>query len=84
MEPTEDGGGTGFYIKYNLDYIHRKHLQLNSPNKYESIFIEIVFPNKKNLIVGCIYRHPSSTISIQDFTNLHLNPILQKISLEKK
>ena len=48
------------------------------------MFIEIIFPNKKNLIVGCIYRHPTSSISIQDFSNIHLDPILQKISLEKK
>ena len=48
------------------------------------MFIEIVFPNKKKLIIGCIYRHPSSSISIEEFTNVHLNPILQKISLENK
>ena len=48
------------------------------------MFIEIIFPNKKNLIVGCIYRHPSSEISVEDFTNLHLDPILHKINLENK
>ena len=48
------------------------------------MFIEIIFPNKQNLIVGCIYRHPSSQISVEDFTNLHLEPILNKINLEKK
>ena len=48
------------------------------------MFIEIIFPNKKNLIVGCIYRHPSSKISIQCFANDQLDPVLQKISLEKK
>ena len=34
------------------------------------------------MIVGCIYRHPGSDISIEDFINLHLSPILQKISIE--
>ena len=84
-EPTEtDFGGTGFYIKDNLDFNRRKDLQINSPKDYESMFIEIIFPTKKNLIIGCIYRHPSSQISVEDFTNLHLDLILHKINLEKK
>ena len=79
FEPTEiTHGGTGFYIK-DVDYVTRKDLQINSPGDFESTFIEIHFPNKKNLIVGSIYRHPSSEISIQDFTNRHLDPVLQKI-----
>ena len=85
FEPTETNfGGTGFFIKENLDYIIRPDLQINSPTDYESMFIEIIFPNKKNLIIGCIYRHPTSKLSIQEFTNTCLEPILQKISLEKK
>ena len=42
------------------------------------------FKKKKNLIIGCVYRHPTSNISVQDFTNLHLDTILQKNSLENK
>ena len=85
FEPTESNfGGTGFYIKQNIVYDRRKDLQINSPYNYESTFIEIKFPQKKNLIVGCIYRHPSSKISIKEFSNLHLDPILQKINLENK
>ena len=85
FEPTESNcGGTGFYIKDNLDYDQRIDLQINSTRDYESTFIEIKFPHKKNLIVGCIYRHPSSKISVKDFSNQHLEPILQKISSEKK
>ena len=75
---------TGFHIKDNLVYNHRNDIQINSPTNYESMFIEIIFSNKQNLIVGCIYRHPSSQISVEDFTNLHLEPILNKINLGKK
>ena len=46
--------------------------------------LKYFFPNKRNLIVGCIYRHPTSKISVDDFTNVHLDPILHKISIEKK
>ena len=83
FEPTETThGGTGFYIKNNTDYISREDLQINSHGNFESIFIEIHFAKKRNLIVGCIYRHPGSDISIADFSNLHLSPTLQKISTE--
>ena len=85
FDPTETTcGGTGFYIKNNLDFYKRNDLQLNSPSNYESTFVEIIFPNRKNLIIGCIYRHPSSKISTNDFSSEHLEPILQKISKEKK
>ena len=85
FEPTgTTHGGTGFYLKDNIDYITRDDLQINSPSDFESMFIEIQFPKKNNLIVGCVYRHPTSKISVQDFTNLHLDPILQKINMERK
>ena len=59
-------------------------MQINSSGNHESTFIEIQLSNKKNLIVGCIYRHPNSGISTDDFLNYHLDPILQKISDENK
>ena len=36
------------------------------------------------MIIGCIYRHPTSTLSVADFTKIHLQPILEKINLENK
>ena len=82
--PTETSfGGTGFYIKSGLDYVVRKDLNLNSPGNFEAMFIEILLPDRKTLIVGCIYRYPSG-IPIREFTNSHLEPILEKISKEKK
>ena len=85
FEPTETThGGTGFYIKNGHDYIRRNDLNLNSPSNYEAIFIEIILKDRKNLIIGCIYRHPSSNISVSDFTENQLEPIIHKISKEKK
>ena len=84
-EPTETShGGTGFYIKNTRDYITRKDLQLNSPGDFESTFIEIQFPKKRNLIVGCIYRHPNSDISIREFIDCYFNPIQQNITTGNK
>ena len=79
-------GGTGFYIKDTLAYKRRIDLLLKPPNPgdFESTFIEIIIPDRKNLILGCIYRHPSSTIKIEDFTNNFLEPVLNTISAENK
>ena len=85
FEPTEtDYGGTGFYIKDKHDYIVRPDLKLNSPSDHEAMFVELILPDRKNLIIGCIYRHPSSKLSVSDFNELYIQPILHKISKEKK
>ena len=41
-------------------------------------------PKKKNLIIGCIYRHPSSDMPIDEFLDIYLEPTLLKISNENK
>ena len=38
----------------------------------------------KSLIVGCLYRHPSSSITVDQFTNDYIEPLLQNISNENK
>ena len=85
FDPTETShGGTGFYIKDSLVYVERDDLKFNSPSNYESTFIEVILPDRKNMILGCIYRHPTSTISIQQFINESIEPLLDKISAENK
>ena len=59
-------------------------MKFNSPGNFESTFIELMFPNTKNVIIGCIYRHPSSSISLYHFTSDYMEPLLDKISLEEK
>ena len=48
----------------------------------ESTFIEIINKKRKNLIVGCIYKHP--TLNNQDFIDSHVLPLLEKLSYENK
>ena len=85
FEPTgTTHGGVGFYIKNNLDYFIRPDLILNSPSNFETMFVEIVLPDRKNLVVGCVYRHPSSDVSVKEFSENYLEPILHKINREKK
>ena len=47
-------GGAGFYIKKSLVFNKRDDLSFNSTGDFETCFIEIIIPNKKNVIVGCI------------------------------
>ena len=85
FEPTgSTHGGAGFYIKNGYDYIPRKDLNLNSTSHFEAMFVELILKDRKNLIVGCIYRHPSSDISVNDFAEKYLEPIMYKIQREKK
>ena len=44
--------------------------------------IEIFNPNKTNVIVGCIYRHPH--IDLNEFNDYYLNNLLDKLSKENK
>ena len=80
--PTESScGGAILYISNKFNYKPRNDLLIYKPFLIESIFVEILFPRKSNLIVGCIYRHPC--MSINEFNNI-ISPILQKISKENK
>ena len=56
----------------------RDDLKFNSPGNFESTFIELMFPNTKNVIIGCIYRHPSSSIALNHFTSDYMEPLLDK------
>ena len=41
----------------------------------ESVFVEISNKNMKNVIIGCIYRHPS--MNINGFSDEFLNPLME-------
>ena len=75
-------GGVGIFIKENIEYeIVNKHT-LSLDNIFQSIFIEIKTPSKKNILVGCVYRHPSPPIS--EFQNKFLDKTLNAITKSKK
>ena len=79
FDPTlTSHGGTGFYVKESLTYKMRNDLKLKSlgPGDFESTFIEIILPGGKYLIVGCIYRHPSSSLTIVQFIDEYIEPLL--------
>ena len=75
-------GGTLIYISQDLTYKNRSELNISQVKQLESTFIEVVNENRRNAIVGCIYKHPN--MHITEFISDFLEPLLTKISLEKK
>ena len=79
-----NAGGVGLFISNNVVYKPRNDLNkmLFSSKSLESVFIETIFKHKKNIIVGCIYKHPHMDVS--DFNSFYLSPLLSKVSSENK
>ena len=75
-------GGTLPYISQDLKYKNRADLNMSQAKELESSFIELENKNRKNTIVGCIYKHPN--MAITEFISDFLEPFLTKISFEKK
>ena len=48
----------------------------------ESTFIEIVNTKQKNMIIGCIYKHPKQ--GTHDFNENYILPLMDKLPREKK
>ena len=78
-------GGTALFISKSLNSKSRKDLsKLVSSNSgnLESTFAEIVLKNRKNFIVGCIYKHPNLNVDL--FNDQFLSPLLKKACQENK
>ena len=81
--PTESSKrGTILYIGKSLKYKLIKDLNFNKPKEIQLTFIEIIEIKKKNIVTGCIYKHPE--VPVKEFLNDCLQPLLIKLSFEKK
>ena len=69
------------YIKNDTVYKVRNDLNLYKSKNLESIFIEIISTNNKNIVVGCVYRHPS--MDSNEFNEHCLSILNEKHLLEK-
>ena len=74
--------GTLIYISQDLAYKNRSELNISQVRQLQSTFIEFVNENRKNAIVGCIYKHLNMPIT--EFISNSLEPLLTKISFEEK
>ena len=80
--PTDGlNGGALLYIKEDIIYKKRNDLKILKSKMLESIFIEIINPSRKNLMVGCLYRHPCMELS--EFDNDFLTYLCEKLLREK-
>ena len=81
--PTEFSAGcTLLYVANHFSYKPRLDLNIYKSNELESTFIEVLNPKKSNIIIGCIYKHPS--MDLNDFNTNYLNNLLDKVSREQK
>ena len=66
-------GGVAIYVKNEYNVIERNDLNLVD-NSFEAIWVEIRNEKAKNIVCGCIYKHPKS--NTDDFNNIYLNALL--------
>ena len=55
--------GTVMFISKDNSYILHKDLQIYSPKELESIFLEIIIPNKFSSLLGTNYKHSQNHIN---------------------
>ena len=75
-------GGTLLHLDKNLYYKLRKDLNIYHKGVVDSIFVEIINKNDKNMVAGCIYKHPKQMI--HNFLDNHFLPLLEKLSHKNK
>ena len=71
-------------LSVRLNILHfavAQNSHVYSTNISESVFIEIRNTHKKNVIIGCIYRHHTP---VSDFLETFLNDTLKTITKSKK
>ena len=61
---TKAGGGVRIYLQNNIEYKVIKECKFSDPEVIESIFVEIIVPQGKNIIVGCVYRPPNQNTAL--------------------
>ena len=71
-----------FFISEKLNYKVCNDLNMCQPGKLESTFIELILTFKRNLVQGCVYKHPR--MKINEFNENFLDPVLEKIDKERK
>ena len=70
------------YIASPLSYKPRSDLNIYQANQLESTFVEINNPNKSNIVIGCVYKHPN--MDVLDFKNSFLSQMFEILSKERK
>ena len=73
-------GGVALYTKDSINTFEQEDLK-NIDDCFKAIWVEINNEKSKNIICGCVYRHPNSDIQTSDN---YINKCLPKITKERK
>ena len=73
-------GGVAMYVNSDFKTHERTDLKAQTPD-YESVWIEIKNDKSKNIVCGCIYRHPRYHLA--DFYD-YIDSTLHKLTKEGK
>ena len=76
-------GGVAMYIDSDYDSFEREEFKIQS-NLFESVWVEIKNKKSKNIVCGCIYRHPTNLRSDYNEFNKYLDKTLNKLVSENK
>ena len=80
MSTRSANGSALLYIRGTINYKLRPDLNVEKEKELESIFTEILQKTSKNVIIGCIYRHPC--MYPKEFNDLFLNSLTARLTKE--
>ena len=52
------------YLQNDIEYKILKECKFSDPELIESIFVQIIAPQGKNIIIGCVYRPPNQNTAL--------------------
>ena len=73
-------GGVAIYVKNNINVFMRDDLNIVDKS-FEAVWVEIKTDKTKNIVCGCIYRHPNNEVEL---FNDYISKCLDKITKERK
>ena len=76
-------GGTAIYVNRDYDSFERSELKVQT-DLFESVWVEIKNKSSKNIICGCIYRHPRYSKTDYSEFNKYMDSTLNKLVMENK
>ena len=80
--PTETFfGGTTIYVRDIYEYEKRNEYSISKEGVAESVFIELKSNNRKNVVIGCIYRHHCK---IAMFMDTFFEKLIRNVCVKKK
>ena len=74
----------GLFIRDNIKYKIREDLGVFIPHVIETLFVEIINPRTKNVILGVVYRPNSEPYADVDIFSLNMQELMNNINAENK